>query len=90
MHDLIHLKYGSKLQVIYYNDVIRPLLKKASCVLTVSEYSRDEILNWTGFSPEKVIAVYNAVSGGYTRKGENSIPDISICYMLVIKDVTRI
>ena len=34
VHDLIHLRYGSKLQVIYYNKVIRPLLKKAASILT--------------------------------------------------------
>lgn len=74
VHDLIHLKYGSKLQVIYYNKVILPLLKKATFVLTVSEYSRHEILDWSGLPAEKVISVYNAVSSGYTYEGKKFRP----------------
>lgn len=74
VHDLIHLKYGSKLQIIYYNTVIRPLLKKAEYVFTVSEYSRCEILNWTDLPPEKVLSIYNAVSSGYTDIGEKFSP----------------
>jgi len=74
VHDLIHLKYGTKLQVIYYNEVIRPLLKKSTYVLTVSEYSRNEILDWTDLPSEKVISVYNAVSKGYTCEGARFDP----------------
>ena len=74
VHDLIHLKYGSKLQVLYFNEVIRPLLRKTSCVLTVSEYSRNEILTWTNLPPEKVIYVYNAVSDGFCCDGEKYKP----------------
>ena len=69
VHDLIHLRYGGKMQVIYYNEIIRPLLDKAVYVLTVSEYSKNEILDWTGLSPGKVVSIYNAVSSGYTRVG---------------------
>jgi len=74
VHDLIHLKYGTKFQTVYFNEVIRPLLKKSRCVLTVSEYSRNEILNWTGLPPEKVVSVYNAVSDGYTCEGTRFNP----------------
>lgn len=74
VHDLIHLKYGSRLQVIYYNNIIRPLLKKAACILTVSEYSKNEIVDWTGLPPEKVVSIYNAVSAGYTSNGEKYSP----------------
>ena len=74
VHDLIHLRYGSKSQVVYYNKVIRPLLKNAASILTVSEYSRREILDWTDLPSEKVISVYNGVSNGYTGEGERFNP----------------
>lgn len=74
IHDLIHLKYGNKARVIYYNDVIRPLLKKAIYVLTVSEYSRREILDWADLPSEKVISVYNATSSGYMYEGRKFDP----------------
>lgn len=71
VHDLIHLKYGSKLQVFYYDNVIRPLLQKAEYVLTGSEYSRYEIIRWSGLSPEKVVVNYYAASPGFARTGES-------------------
>lgn len=94
VHDLIHLMYGSKLQVIYYNTVIRPLLKKAQYVFTVSEYSRCEILNWTNFPPEKVVSIYNAVSSGFTDIGSKFSPGYQ--YLLYVgnkrqhKNLTRL
>lgn len=74
VHDLIHLRYGSRLQVIYYNNVIRPLLKNAASILTVSEYSRRDILDWADLPPEKVISVYNGVSSGFTSEGDKYEP----------------
>lgn len=74
VHDLIHLKYGSKLQMIYYNRVIRPLLKKAEYVLTGSEYSKREIISWAGLPPEKVVVNYYAASSGFTSVGEKFSP----------------
>lgn len=74
VHDLIHLIYGSQIQVLYYNYVIRPMLKKAAYILTVSEYSRRHILDWSKLPPEKVITVYNAVSHGYKKEGDKYSP----------------
>lgn len=82
VHDLIHLKYGSKLQVIYYNRVIRPLLKKAEYVLTGSEYSRKEIINWAGLSQERVVSNYYAASSEFTCDGERFSPGYS--YLLYV------
>lgn len=74
VHDLIHLKYGSKLQAFYYNRVIRPLLKNAECVLTGSEYSKHEIVNWAGLPEEKVVSNYYAASSEFTVTGEKFSP----------------
>lgn len=75
VHDLIHLKYGSKLQVIYYNLVIRPLLKNAECVLTGSEYSKHEIVSWAGLPQEKVVSNYYAASSEFAGAGEKFSPE---------------
>lgn len=74
VHDLIHLKHGSKLQAIYYNRVIRPLLKKAEYVLTGSEYSRCEIINWADLPQEKVVSNNYAASSEFTCTGEKFSP----------------
>lgn len=65
VHDLIHLHFGTSLHRLYYNQIIRKLLHNASSVLTVSEYSRNELLEWSGLPQEKVVVTYNAVSSDF-------------------------
>ena len=60
LHDLIHLKVpeeGSLLKRLYYERIVKPALFKAFRVLTVSEWSKQEILAWSGLSGERVGAV---------------------------------
>lgn len=74
VHDLMHLHYGSSLQRLYYNQIIRRLLNNAAAILTVSEYSRLELLTWTGLPPEKVIVTHNAVSTDFSSYGDQYNP----------------
>lgn len=69
IHDLIHLHYGTALHKIYYNQVIRPALQKASLILTVSDYSRTEILNWSSLPPERIKAIYLGVDNAFCAEG---------------------
>jgi glycosyltransferase involved in cell wall biosynthesis len=77
IHDLIHLhipgnaKLGKKL---FYEMLIKTAAKKASRVLTVSEYSRQDILNWTGLPAEQVVVVGNGISPSFTPKGPRFEP----------------
>lgn len=65
IHDLIHLRYpedyGWK-QRVYYERVVRPAVQRAATVLTVSEFSKGEILDWTG-APESKVVVTGAGVG---------------------------
>lgn len=70
IHDLIHLGFGSRARVFYYNSVIRPLSKKAFRIITDSEYSRQEIINWTGLPIDRVTVAYCGVNADYTSVGE--------------------
>ena len=65
IHDLAHLhvpEESSRLRRLYYRVVVRPAASKAARILTVSEYSRAEILAWSGLPPEQVRVVGNGVS----------------------------
>lgn len=65
IHDLIHLRVpaeSSRIRRLYYASVVRPAARKASCVLTVSEHSRRDILDWSGLPGESVRVVGNGVS----------------------------
>lgn len=69
VHDLIHLRftedYGWK-QCAYYRAVVKPALERASAVLTVSEFSKGEILSWARV-PESKVRVVGAGVGGEFR-----------------------
>jgi len=77
IHDLNHLhKFGneSKLKHFYYEYLIKPACYKAFKVLTVSEFSRQEIIAWSGIKEDKVIAVGNACSSSFTVDGDSYLP----------------
>lgn len=69
VHDLIHLHYGTSLHRLYYHQVIRRLLQSAAYILTDSEFSRDEILMWSGLPSECVRVIPLAVSADFNQYG---------------------
>jgi glycosyltransferase involved in cell wall biosynthesis len=73
IHDLIHLQVpeeSSPLRRLYYRLVVRPATRKAACILTVSEYSRADILEWSGLPAERVRVVGNGVSPVFRPKAD--------------------
>jgi hypothetical protein len=70
VHDLIHLSFPGKaafLKKSYYELVMKKAIKQAYKVLTVSEYSKQAILEWAGGSVE---VVGNGISDCFTLQGE--------------------
>jgi glycosyltransferase involved in cell wall biosynthesis len=64
IHDLIHLRFSTERGIskeAYYRLVVRPGARAAASVLTVSRFSRDEILAWTGLPESRVRVVGNGV-----------------------------
>lgn len=72
LHDLIHLEVPeerSLAKALYYGHIIKPALKKADVVFTVSEYSRAKIIQWSGIAPDKVICVGNGADPVFSPHG---------------------
>ncbi|AZI43776.1 glycosyltransferase family 1 protein [Deinococcus psychrotolerans] len=72
IHDLIHIdvqEESSLFKTLYYNAVVRPSMSRAQRVLTVSEYSRQRLLEWSGVSPEQVVVVGNGVDATFSPEG---------------------
>jgi len=85
VHDLNHLDVpdnSSLAKRLYYNHVIAPACRRAYKVLTVSEYSRQRILEWSGLETDRVINVGNGVGVEFSPNGEANKPDYS--YFLYI------
>ena len=77
IHDLIHLHVRDEqalFKAAYYRFVVRPSARKADHVLTVSEYSKAEIVKWAGILPEKVVVVGNGVGPEFKPSGPSYQP----------------
>lgn len=69
IHDLIHRRYGGYARRQYYDHCIRPLVRRAQAILTVSYYSRNEIVEWLGNNSCDVQVVGNGVSDIFYQDG---------------------
>lgn len=83
IHDLNHIDVphnSSLLKRIYYQLIILPAVKKSHKVLTVSEFSKKRIIDWSGCAPEKVIVVGNGVSSAFNDAVTPSKPGYSYLF----------
>lgn len=62
LHDLNHRHHYSKAHALYYELVMKPLYRRCSAIICVSNFTRNELLNWSGVDPDKVVTVYNGVT----------------------------
>ncbi len=62
VHDLTHLHFYSRKHALYYNWVYKPLYRRCTQIVCVSDYTRREFLEWSGISPDRVSTVYNGVT----------------------------
>jgi len=77
IHDLIHLHIPGKAGLakkLFYNMLIKPSAQRASMIFTVSEYSRQDILEWTGLPSERVLVVGNGISAAFSADGPSYDP----------------
>lgn len=69
IHDLNHIDRGensSFLKRLYYKLIMRRACRHAKAVLTVSEFSKRRIVEWSGIPAERVINVGNGVDAEYS------------------------
>ena len=77
IHDLIQLHVpdvATPVKRWYYQLIVRPAARRAFRVLTVSEYSRARILEWSGLPEERVVNVGNGVDLPFTADGQRHEP----------------
>lgn len=82
IHDLTHLHYYSRKHRLYYDVVVRNLLRNVERIFTVSDYTRAEILSWSSFPPDRVIRIYNGVSEAF-KPADDARPS-SVPYILYV------
>jgi glycosyltransferase involved in cell wall biosynthesis len=77
IHDLMHLRFYSKVHAAYYNFALKPLYRKCTAIICVSEFTRQEFLNWSGMPPDRVFMIHNGVSADFNspiRSGAAPVP----------------
>ena len=77
IHDLTHIQlpcFATYSRKLYYEFLVRRASNRAHRVITVSEYSRREILNWTGLPESRVTNVGNGVESMFRPEGPRYEP----------------
>jgi len=73
IHDLSHI-YCAEISRpsirLYYATIMKRACHRAARILTVSEFTRKQIIDWSGVSPEKVVKVGCAVDAAYHPNGD--------------------
>lgn len=65
IHDLLHVYYHSKFHKWYFKQVIGSLAKNAKKIITVSEYTKTDILAHTNIPEALIEVVYNGLSKAF-------------------------
>jgi glycosyltransferase involved in cell wall biosynthesis len=74
IHDLSHVycPENSSLRIrLYYATIMKRACQRAVSILTVSEFTRSQIVEWSGVSPEKVFNVGCGVDAAYRPDGDS-------------------
>lgn len=67
IHDLMHLFYYSRMHKIYYQQVITRLAKKAKKIITVSHYSKKQLIQLLGIDERIITVIYNGVDDRFAQ-----------------------
>ena len=65
IHDLMHLFYYSRWHRLYYQQVIARLAAHAKKIITVSHYSKGQLVDLLGIDENRIEVVYNGVDRRY-------------------------
>lgn len=70
VHDLMHLFYYSPLHKIYYQQVIARLAKNAKRIITVSNFSKQQLIDLLGIPEQLIRVIYNGVDDHFLHNEE--------------------
>lgn len=90
IHDLIHLHFPGGKRIIkkmFYDYCVKPAAKKAHKIITVSEFSKQTIIEKLSLPAEKIVVVGNGVSRVFSANGQQYQPGFP--YLLHVGNTTK-
>jgi glycosyltransferase involved in cell wall biosynthesis len=87
VHDLNHIdrsENGGFLKSVYYSLIMRRACRNSNFVLTVSEFSRQRIMDWAGLPSERVVNIGNGFDDTYNANVLPYLPGYP--YMLCVSN----
>lgn len=90
IHDLSHLycpEISNSRIRLYYRTVMKSACRRAASILTVSEFTRKQIIDWSEVSPEKVCNVSCGVDPVYGPEG--NLYGLAFPYLLCVSNRRR-
>ena len=74
IHDLTHIhcpESSSPRNRLYYATVMKRACRRSARILTVSEFTRNEVISWSGVSAETVVNIGNGVDSIFRPEGDS-------------------
>ncbi|MGO8797257.1 MAG: glycosyltransferase family 4 protein [Candidatus Sulfotelmatobacter sp.] len=90
IHDLSHIycpENSNPLIRVYYATIMKRACRRSARILTVSEFTRMQIVEWSGVPPEKVCNVGCGVGASYQPEGESY--GLPFTYLLCVSNRKR-
>jgi alpha-1,3-rhamnosyl/mannosyltransferase len=88
-HDLSVFKYPEfhpKTRLNYMGKELPKALKRADVIITDSNYTREEVINYSGFDPSRVLAIPLAASEEFKPRAENECQETLRRFQLTYKN----
>ena len=73
IHDLMHLFYYTRWHRLYYRQVIARLAGRADRIITVSEFSKGQLVDLLGVDEQRITVVYNGVDDRYRTDAQSAV-----------------
>ena len=70
IHDLNHIRFPefyTPFHKYYYKYIVKTSANKSKKILTVSNFSKGELVEWLGCSEDKVVVTYNGIDESFKR-----------------------
>ena len=78
VHDLIHLDVfseSSRPKKLYYERHVKPAIRRNDVTFTVSEFSKNRLVEWTGVESDRIVVTGNAADTRFSPEGRRHEPN---------------